>query len=301
MTIQSIRVVSKSIRTTERFAEWLMDKHAYVVGGLKLDNSYKASLFVDDNHDDLVLKLRDGSNNVLRLSKFRNLYYSVTFLEQCFDGEEEFFSAYGTEDFNSESRHEAIEAFMLRWESDRPQQAAIFHKPITERQAFARELFGHKRPQVKVKQPLIDNRFTPEQLRRCMDVIKRNKGAYVVSTSLPRELILSSKHLILEDSDHLDFAVKGKALATQDTTGFNTVFENGAVVFDLDLNTIRDNVQYNLGKETHVVAPDSDDPMVLSDELIKKLASVTPTFAIDIDSVGDKSTVSELLFGKTIH
>lgn len=120
MAITSIRVAPKSVRVNERFAGWLKDKQQYVLNKLDLTNDYIPVLVKDGDLPDLLLKVGDGFD-LMHFSKNHEDRYVVSFLEYEL-GEENEHSYVGTntEHFDISKRHDAIEAFMFRWDSDNP-------------------------------------------------------------------------------------------------------------------------------------------------------------------------------------
>lgn len=128
MTIQSIRVAKRSDMVVERFGLWLHAHAEYVNGGLNLTNILNAKKFVEDNTQDLYLKIRDRHKDQLILTRHygsQSEHYTVCYLEHAYDDDGEvYYSAVNSEYFNLDELHKAINAFVTRWESAEPAQCS---------------------------------------------------------------------------------------------------------------------------------------------------------------------------------
>lgn len=197
MTIQSVRVANKSIMIVERFAEWLKDHAAYTVGELNLAHSGIAKVFVGNNTEALFMKVRGNDRDQMALTKYSGVmssWYCVRYLECMTDDDgEEYFSSICSEDFGIDDLHNAIEAFVLRWESEKPWLPSMAHKPIEARMRIIGHLFGKIRAPERVAMPYIDNTFTPEQIKRRVGILTHS---YSMGGKVSRETILATKHLM---------------------------------------------------------------------------------------------------------
>lgn len=124
MTIKTIRVVSKYIRTCERFKEFLMDNIDYVEGGELSEYDFDPVIFAVSNARKLNMFIRrEGSRDKLSLYIYSgtDTFIAVRYLEAYDTEDGSGFNAHGTEIFERPQIAKAIESFMTRWLSDTPE------------------------------------------------------------------------------------------------------------------------------------------------------------------------------------
>lgn len=233
MTIQTIRVVSKYIRTCERFADFLQENILWVESGKLNTTNLDTVLFALNNAQHLRMYTQGDNSDLLALTIYGGMSprVTVTYLELMTYDDVSYFSPLETEDFPRADLAKAMECFMARWFSANPAKAI---NPVVRdsRKVIIDFLLKplHELP-VRIHEP-IDFTRTPEQIRECLVVRKMAKeygllsGNRLTAPGNLRELLLRTKHL--------------------------------------DRSEIG---EYALGNTTHVVAPDTDEPVVLSPKL----------------------------------
>lgn len=202
MTIQTIRVVSKYIRTAERFADFLQENIRWVEGGQLNMTNLDSVLFALNNAQHLKMHVQGNDNDLLALTIYGGMspHVTVTYLEKLWDDGEDYFSPLGTEDFPRADLAKAMECFMARWFSANPGKAI---NPVVRdtRKAIVDFLLKplHELP-VRIHVP-IDFTRTPEQIRECLTVRKMAKeyGLFgdnrLNAPGSMREMLLRTKHL----------------------------------------------------------------------------------------------------------
>lgn len=160
MAIQSVRVVSKYIRTCERFTDFLHENVRWVEGGKLNTTNLDSIAFALNNASNLRMYTQGSDRDLLALTTYSGMtpHVTVTYLERLEDEGDEYFSPLGTEDFPLNGLVTAMECFMARWFSANPEKVI---KPLVEKPA---RLYDH-----------VGFILTPDQIEVCLNAMRMTK------------------------------------------------------------------------------------------------------------------------------
>lgn len=263
MTIKTIRVVSKYIRTCERFTEFLQENIRWVEGDLLNTVSLDPVMFALNNVQHLKMHVQGNDNDLLALTVYGGMspHVTVTYLEKMYDDGEDYFSPLATEDFPRAELAKAIECFMERWYSANPEKATS-PKVRNSRQAIVDFMLKplHELP-VRLHVP-VDFTWTPEQIRERLTLQRWTYAIYKTECHKDQQQFSIEHH-----RGHMSHAVKRSVDNLPDVSDMEVIFEDGKLI----------------GKYA-VVAPDTNEPMQLS----VRLKEAFDTLSKDNHVLGNK-------------
>ncbi|ARV77046.1 hypothetical protein PHABIO_415 [Pseudomonas phage Phabio] len=205
MTIQSVRVVSKSIATCERFKQWLTANAEYHQGEIDILENDPVLFALRNTHSGLLLKIKGAPKDFLSLVIYTGLsrHIAVRYLENVIEDDgDEYLSALNSDTFERSDLHRALECFMARWDSLTPEESITTQPTIDTRKRIIDILRSHNTPnKPKLDFTPIDVTMTPKDIRIILGVKKMARQMNDVcqqqfnSSGHLRELLLRTKHL----------------------------------------------------------------------------------------------------------
>lgn len=277
MTIQSVRVANKVVMISERFQKWLLGDAAPYVQSVLSDPDEKDALrFTVLNADYLTLGFPNSKDKlVLRTSiGLRRACVSVSFMEHMEDEDGGHYESLNTEDFTAPFFDRAIECFMERWSSKRPELVSSIKSPGWFQNTPSRVL-----------EP-IDITMTPKQIE------DRLQAQRMASLSKYRESLYSVKHLesglrVLIDDENQQFVGR---LKRPDTDNAKRAVKGGDLI-GLDhgsegmVTIFKDGVITELGKT--LMRP-TDGSKAVS-QSVREIADISGIEVIEVGYTGDKN------------
>lgn len=168
MTIQSVRVVSKSIATCERFKQWLTANAEYQQGEIDILENDPVLFTLRNTHSGLLMKIKGAPKDYLSLVIYTGLsrHIAVRYLENVIEDDgDEYLSALNGDTFERSDLHHALECFMARWDSLTPEDSITAQPATDTRKRIIDILRSHNAPnKPKADFDPINVTMTPHQI-----------------------------------------------------------------------------------------------------------------------------------------